>query len=84
MDAYEGRLDKRLLEQVSAEIAKREQALAAVKAPDYASYCEKVGFIKGLQESLRILQDVKVAMAAPEIRDADFHENPHIHRRYED
>ena len=84
MDAYDSRLDKRLLEQVSAEITKREQALATVKAPDYASYCEKVGFIKGLQESLKILQDVKVAMSAPEKRDGDFHESPHVHRRYED
>ncbi len=49
MDAFESRFSSRLRDSLAEDIVERLRQLAAVISPDYETYREKVGFIKGLE-----------------------------------
>lgn len=50
----------RLLEDRVREVVERESAsLSSGQAPDYPSYKEMVGYIRGLSDALRLCEDIE-------------------------
>lgn len=66
MDAFTTRLSKTLREQLQADMSDASHKLVIAAAPDYATYREQVGFVKGLKRAEAILAQIETELGRAE------------------
>lgn len=68
MDVYQSRFVTTLCANLEEAIAEQSRLLADTVQPDYASYRQQVGLIKGLQRALKDARDLEEALSRPETK----------------
>ena len=66
MDGYQVRFSSELRSRLEKIISSMSDILSTVPVPDYPTYMERVGHIKGLRSVLQEMSDVETAISTPD------------------
>jgi len=68
MDAFQSRYAQTLCDNLEKTIAEQSEHLISAVAPDYASYRQGVGFIRGLQHALKEARELEQVLSRPDTK----------------
>jgi hypothetical protein len=66
VDAFSQRFSSVIQETLKTKIAEKNESFSRTKAPDYPTYCERVGFVKGLEDALARAKELETTLGRSE------------------
>jgi hypothetical protein len=66
VDAFSQRFSSVIQETLKTKIAEKNESFSRAKASDYPTYCERVGFVKGLEDALAAAKELEATLGRSE------------------